>query len=177
MTPAEAAVILAKASSFDARTVGRADAQSWAEALHGLDPKRCLAAVVKHYSESTERLMPAHVRHLARTTTDIVHGMHPADAARTLPDGSALCGTCKGVHGPAETCAVLVADDSRWRRALATGRAMPRLPRGQRRMLALDAPPRDVDEVTAAANDLERERQLAELAEHIETTHAEEIAS
>lgn len=126
MTPAEAALVLAKAASFDNRTVGREDSKSWAEALHGLDLQRCMDAVIKHYSESTDRIMPAHVRRLARTTTDITHG-DTASTATITDDGGSLCGACKGVHRVTEACSVLKADDSRWRRCLALGRgrAMP----------------------------------------------------
>lgn len=118
MTPSQAALLLGLAASYDSRTTGRADAEAWAAALDGLDYERCRKAVIRHYAENTDRIMPAHIRRLARTTTDLHHG----DAAGTrgvLPTGEALCGTCKAVHRPEEPCHVLVADDHRYRKALA----------------------------------------------------------
>ena len=97
--------------------MSNADAQAWAKALDGLDFARCEDAIVKHYRENTERLMPAHIRRLARTTTDITHGATAATAPATS-DGDVLCGDCKLMHRPAEHCTVLVADDSRWRKAV-----------------------------------------------------------
>lgn len=65
MTPAEVARVLAKASAFDLRTVGEADVLAWHEVLADIDFADALKAVGKHYSEHTERLMPAHVRRIA----------------------------------------------------------------------------------------------------------------
>jgi hypothetical protein len=64
MTPAEAARVLAKAAAFDQRTVGRADAMAWAEALEDVAPDDALAAVARHYRDSTDRIMPAHVNRI-----------------------------------------------------------------------------------------------------------------
>lgn len=115
MNRADTARLLTLAASFDARTIGEADVLAWQAALDGLDYARCQAAIVKHYRESTDRVMPAHIRRLARTTTDLTHGV----AAVPATEHGALCGACKGVHHADEGCAVLVADDTRWRRALA----------------------------------------------------------
>lgn len=62
ITPADAAEILTIAAAFDRRTVGEADALAWADALHDLDPHDCGQAVRDHYANSTDWLMPAHVR-------------------------------------------------------------------------------------------------------------------
>ena len=59
MQPSQAALVLAEAARFDARTVGRSDADAWAKALRGLDPQRCIDAVSRHYADSTDRIMPA----------------------------------------------------------------------------------------------------------------------
>ena len=65
MTPNDAARVLAKAAAVDQRTVGDADVLAWYEILADLDPQDCLDAVKLHYAESTDRLMPAHVRRRA----------------------------------------------------------------------------------------------------------------
>lgn len=67
MNLAEAAAVLAKAAAFDRRTVGEADILAWHDALGDLPAGDCLAAVTEHYRESTEWLMPAHVRRIADT--------------------------------------------------------------------------------------------------------------
>lgn len=54
--------VLAKAAAYDRRTIGKADALAWYEALSDLDVDACLAAVAAHYRGSTEWLMPAHIR-------------------------------------------------------------------------------------------------------------------
>lgn len=66
MTPGDAARVLAKAAAFDQRTVGAADVAAWHEALSDLDAADALAAVARHYSTSEQRIMPVHVRRLAR---------------------------------------------------------------------------------------------------------------
>jgi hypothetical protein len=114
MTPAQAAEILTLISSFDNRQFTRETAQTWALALDGLDPRRCQRAVINHYARSEKWLMPAHLRYLAATTT----------GAGTAPPGEVMCPSCHAVHGPRESCAVLVADPGRWRKALASGRAL-----------------------------------------------------
>lgn len=65
MTPVEIAQILAKAAAFDQRTVGQADILAWHDAIGDINPGDALDAVSQHYRESTDRLMPAHVRRIA----------------------------------------------------------------------------------------------------------------
>lgn len=65
MNLAEAAAVLAKAAAFDRRTVGEADILAWHDALGDLAAGDCLTAVTEHYRESTDWLMPAHVRRIA----------------------------------------------------------------------------------------------------------------
>lgn len=60
----EAATVLAKAAAYDRRTVGEADILAWHEALADLDAGGALDAVAAHYRDSTDWLMPAHVRQL-----------------------------------------------------------------------------------------------------------------
>lgn len=67
MKPSEAAQVLSKIQAFDRRTVGEADILAWAEALtqRRLSVEECLAAVTKHYAESTDFAMPAHIIRIA----------------------------------------------------------------------------------------------------------------
>lgn len=64
MTPEEIGRILAAAAARDNRTVGVTDVMAWREDIGDLDYRDALAAVSRHYRESTDRLMPAHVRRL-----------------------------------------------------------------------------------------------------------------
>lgn len=68
MNLAEAAAVLAKAAAFDRRTIGEADILAWHDALADLPLGDCLAAVTEHYRDSTDWLMPAHIR---RTANDL----------------------------------------------------------------------------------------------------------
>jgi uncharacterized protein involved in exopolysaccharide biosynthesis len=67
MTPGEIARLLAAAAMFDYRKVEKADAQAWHLVLGDLDFDDAMEALRRHYAESTERLMPAHVRQGVRT--------------------------------------------------------------------------------------------------------------
>jgi hypothetical protein len=65
MTPEQTGQILAAAAARDARTVGLADVLAWHEDIGDLDYPDALAAVSRHYRDSTDRIMPAHVRRIA----------------------------------------------------------------------------------------------------------------
>lgn len=62
MTPGEVARLLAAAAMFDYRKVEKADAQAWHLVLGDLPFDDAMEALRRHYAESTDRLMPAHVR-------------------------------------------------------------------------------------------------------------------
>lgn len=62
MTPSEAALALTLASSFDRRTIGESDVLAWHEAIGDLDFADVKSAIVGHYRDSTEWLMPATIR-------------------------------------------------------------------------------------------------------------------
>jgi hypothetical protein len=53
--------VLAKAAAFDQRKVGQSDVLAWLEAIGHLPVNDALAAVTRHYQESSDRLQPAHV--------------------------------------------------------------------------------------------------------------------
>lgn len=65
MNVEETAAVLAKAQAYDRRTIGKTDVLAWHEALADLPVADALAAVAAHYRESTDWLMPAHIRRLA----------------------------------------------------------------------------------------------------------------
>lgn len=59
--------LLASAAIYDNRTVGDADILAWMRAIGDLPYADADAAVADHYSETTDRLMPAHVRTRVRS--------------------------------------------------------------------------------------------------------------
>lgn len=54
--------LLTTAATFDRRTVGDADVIAWRAAVGDLDFPDAHTAVIQHYTDSTDWLMPAHVR-------------------------------------------------------------------------------------------------------------------
>ncbi|MEU8151722.1 hypothetical protein [Nonomuraea sp. NPDC048901] len=62
MTPEEVIDLLTTAAAYDRRKVGEADVVAWHAAVKDLDILDAQDAVVGHYCESTDWLMPAHVR-------------------------------------------------------------------------------------------------------------------
>lgn len=85
MTPADVARVLAKAAAFDQRTVGEADVMAWHEILAGYDLGDALAAVTRHYRESTDRIMPAQLRRLATLVRDERRRVEGCSEALALP--------------------------------------------------------------------------------------------
>lgn len=61
MTPAEATQLLALASTFDNRKPDRLAPAAWAEALHDICATDARAAVIGHYRESRQWIMPADI--------------------------------------------------------------------------------------------------------------------
>lgn len=61
MTPSEAAVALGMCAAFDRRTVGETDARAWAEALPDIDITDAKRAIVAHYRERRDWIMPANI--------------------------------------------------------------------------------------------------------------------
>ena len=70
MTLEETVDLLTAAAAFDRRTVGEADAIAWHAAIGDLRFEDCRTAVVAHYTETTDWLMPAHVREGVRKIRD-----------------------------------------------------------------------------------------------------------
>lgn len=63
MNITEAANILGLAATYDRRTIGDAEIVAWQAALSDVNFADAQTAVVAHYRDSTDWLMPAHVRH------------------------------------------------------------------------------------------------------------------
>jgi hypothetical protein len=84
VTRAEVAVVLGLAAARDYRRVGEADVLAWHEDIGDLDFDDARAAVSRHYRESTDRLMPAHVRRIVRDIHAERRRQQP-NPARALP--------------------------------------------------------------------------------------------
>lgn len=79
MNLSETAHALALVQAFDQRTVGDADVVAWQSLLPDATLADTEEAIRRHYAERTERIMPAHVRHLVRD----IHGEREAIARAT----------------------------------------------------------------------------------------------
>lgn len=83
MTPEEVIDLLSIITGYDRRTVGQVDVESWLRALD--DPRipnlaydECVDAVITHYRDTTDFIMPAHI--LNRVKADRAAGI-----ARIMP--------------------------------------------------------------------------------------------
>lgn len=115
-TLADAYELLAVAQSFDRRTVGDFDAESWRRTMHGLTLEDCKQAIVEHYTTSTDWCMPGHVRagvkriradRIERAPYDAIPDADPDDPIayqRALRAG--LTRTADGTEAPRDLRAV-----------------------------------------------------------------------
>jgi hypothetical protein len=62
MNAEETSRLLARCASYDRRKIGEADVLAWLQVLGDLRFADCDAAVIGHYTDSTDWIMPAHVR-------------------------------------------------------------------------------------------------------------------
>lgn len=62
MNRAEIAELLTVIATLDRRTLGESDVIAWHGTLGDLRAQECKDAAVRHYAESTDWLMPAHIR-------------------------------------------------------------------------------------------------------------------
>lgn len=62
MKPSEVAELLGTVQAYTGRTVGAVDIAAWHEVLSDLDLQDCRQGVVRHYTTSTDWIMPAHIR-------------------------------------------------------------------------------------------------------------------
>lgn len=70
MTRSEVALLLGLAAARDYRTVGEVDVLAWFEDIGDLALADAREALARHYRESTDRVMPAHIRRLVRVIRD-----------------------------------------------------------------------------------------------------------
>lgn len=81
MLKSETARLLQMCAAYDLRTVGEADVEAWHAVICGLTFDTCREAVIEHYSDSAERIMPSHVRAIATRKGETFTPKTPA-----LPD-------------------------------------------------------------------------------------------
>jgi len=70
MNRTEIALLLGAIAARDSRTTGEADVLAWLEDLGDLEFADARAAVSRHFRDSTDRIMPAHIRRIARIIRD-----------------------------------------------------------------------------------------------------------
>lgn len=70
MNRSETALLLGAIAARDQRTVGEADVLAWLEDLGDLPFEDTRAAVRRHFRDSTDRIMPAHIRRQVRIIRD-----------------------------------------------------------------------------------------------------------
>jgi hypothetical protein len=68
LTPEQTVDLLTLVQSFDRRTVGEADVTAWHLAVGDLPFADSQEAVIAHYRDSREWLMPADIRHRVKET-------------------------------------------------------------------------------------------------------------
>lgn len=85
MNKSEVAVLLGLAAARDQRTVGETDVLAWHEDVGDLDFADAREALRRHYRESTDRIMPAHVRRLTRLVRDEQRRLAGQHEVRALP--------------------------------------------------------------------------------------------
>lgn len=66
MTPEETGQLLARAALYDNRKVDTPTVIAWHHVLGDLPYQDCEAALAAHYTETTDWLMPAHIRNRVR---------------------------------------------------------------------------------------------------------------
>jgi hypothetical protein len=84
MTPGEAARLLAACAMYDFRSVEKPDGLAWHHVIGDLDFEDAMEAVRRHYADSTDRMMPAHVRAGVKAIRDERRRTEPSEA-RALP--------------------------------------------------------------------------------------------
>lgn len=85
MKPGDAARVLGTAAMYDYRTVGPLDVAAWFKVIGHLDLEDALEAVARHYADSTERIMPAHINRIARQIREERDRREEKSAPRALP--------------------------------------------------------------------------------------------
>lgn len=86
MTPEETGKLLGICAAYDRRTVGEIDVIAWYRVVGDLPYTDCEAAVIVHYAETTEWIMPAHIR---RRVKRAQHELEDHSSIRELLDPDA----------------------------------------------------------------------------------------
>ncbi len=76
--------LLTFASTYDYRRTGDADVESWHLAVGDLDFDDAKQAVVAHYRNTADRMMPFHLREGVKAIRDELRRLEPSEA-RALP--------------------------------------------------------------------------------------------
>ena len=167
MTPEQTAQLLELVTAGTGRTFGRIDLVLWHKILARLDSQRCQDAVLSHFTHKPGVwLEPGHVWALAKTTTD--GEAENVDLTRECEHGT-YCQVCKLVHHAGE-CGTPRLEPRPMRAALRAAAAAferppsatPALEGGPRP--AKTAPKATIPPHAAAQLEVERARQLAQLA-------------
>lgn len=89
MTPAEAQILLGMASTIDNRKPDESGdaAKAWAAMLRDLRIEDCQQAVVEHYTNSSEWLMPAMIRTIVKRIRSKRVSDHPPLTPPPAPEG------------------------------------------------------------------------------------------
>lgn len=77
MTLEEISTLLAVIAAMDRRKVGKTDVLTWHATVGDLDFQEARSAVWQHFAQSTDWLMPAHVRRIVKANQPI-HTMSPS---------------------------------------------------------------------------------------------------
>jgi hypothetical protein len=93
MNAEQAGQVLAKCASYDRRKTGDADTIAWYQVLGDLAYDDCIAAVIAHYGETTDWIMPAHIRNRVKEIRKqrIQDADMPPPPPELLDDTAAWC--------------------------------------------------------------------------------------
>jgi hypothetical protein len=90
MTMTEVGELLGDCAAFDLRTVGPSDVLAWHKVVGHLEAREARAAVVRHYTDTSERIMPRDVLRLVaaarQTRTTTTAGTTGAAIEADIPD-------------------------------------------------------------------------------------------
>jgi hypothetical protein len=100
MTPDETVDLLTVAAAFDQRTVGEGDAMAWHAVLGDLTFADAKQAVLGHYANTRERIMPADVRERVKEIrrNRFQDAEKPAPPPELLDDPDAYCAAVRAAN-------------------------------------------------------------------------------
>ncbi|MER7331635.1 MULTISPECIES: hypothetical protein [unclassified Micromonospora] len=85
MTPGDVARLLGTCALYDYRETSKHDAVAWYAVIGDLDFEEASEAVRRHYRDSTERIMPAHVRAIVKQIREEQRRLEQRTATAALP--------------------------------------------------------------------------------------------